>query len=209
MPRKRKDPIDGTLDSLAEQRQRLEALWKTYQSAYEAAFDDSGALESVRRWRDRTARTIEQISPSEAKRFLGLFGLGAWRFTGRRFAEFCNRADTFLERRIEDVEENPDDPLYSASQEATAALLGHSTHKNIAAFDACLSYSSQDKDEARSSGSAVRKVGRTCFLAERNLKPGDKFRDEIRDALTGSKEVWVLVSPNSAKSDWVQREASA
>jgi hypothetical protein len=43
-------------------------------------------------------------------------------------------------------------------------------------------------------------------MAPKVLKPGDDFAEEIRLALHGSHELWLLVSPSSAKSEWVISE---
>ena len=46
-------------------------------------------------------------------------------------------------------------------------------------------------------------------MAPKVLKPGDDFAEEIRMALLGSLELWVLVSPSSASSEWVITEWGA
>ena len=47
------------------------------------------------------------------------------------------------------------------------------------------------------------------FLAPKELNPGDDFAEEIRLALHGSRELWLLVSPSSSKSEWVISEWGA
>ena len=119
---------------------------------------------------------------------------------------------TFLVELINDIIEHPDDAAYDRLLSVSSSEpVAPATQANppTEAFDVFLSYSSLDKDEAREIDSAVRQKSKTCFLAEKTLKPGDLFKDKIRDALTGSRQVWILVSPKSIKSDWVQREVAA
>ena len=43
----------------------------------------------------------------------------------------------------------------------------------------------------------------------KELTGGDEFSEVIRDALTNAREVCILFSPNSAKSEWVLTEWGA
>lgn len=206
MSRKQQQRIGKAVAVLDEQREKLKRLHKDYYSAYDAAFDQHGAAASIERWCDRTAKLLEEhVSAAEAARFRRSLpsaprGRGSW-----HWGELCQFLDTYLIRLIEDMEEHPDDPSYHDSQPTADTKAVGVADK----YDVFLSYSTQDKDEARAIHAALAKAGKKCFLAERNIKPGDKFRDEIRAALAGSKEVWILLSPNSVKSEWVQREVSA
>jgi hypothetical protein len=129
-------------------------------------------------------------------------GRGSW-----HWGELCGYLDTYLVRLIEDIEENPDDPAFRTSSHTGAPSGAQPSFKTNC--DVFWSYSTRDKDEARDIDEALRKSGKSCFLAEKTLKPGDKFKEEIRSAIAASKEVWILVSPNSIQSTWVQREVSA
>ncbi|MDT5158840.1 MAG: hypothetical protein QOH51_3197 [Acidobacteriota bacterium] len=75
--------------------------------------------------------------------------------------------------------------------------------------DVFISYSSGDKQEAIQLYDAIVAAGGKAFLSEKSLKPGVDFADEIRAALSASKELWLLVTPNSIKSDWVLSEWGA
>jgi hypothetical protein len=88
---------------------------------------------------------------------------------------------------------------HSQVQESKAAYI----------YDVFLSYSSQDVQEANKIFNAIKKAGRTVFLANKSLKPGDEFDDKIRDELLASTELWLLVRPSSLKSDWVLTEWGA
>jgi hypothetical protein len=46
-------------------------------------------------------------------------------------------------------------------------------------------------------------------MASKILSPGDDFAEEIRNALEGSREVWLLMSPKSINSEWVISEWGA
>jgi hypothetical protein len=120
----------------------------------------------------------------------------------------CQYFDTCLFRLIEDIEQNPNDPSFEKIVPA-ATSKGQGAAAVTSLYDVFLSYSTQDKDEAREIHGAISKTGKKCFLAEKSLQPGDKFEEEIRNALEGSREVWILASPNSNKSAWVQREVAA
>jgi hypothetical protein len=75
--------------------------------------------------------------------------------------------------------------------------------------DVFISYSSTDSNEASQIYEAITKAGGKAFLAGKSLKPGEDFADEIRQALVASRELWLIVSPTSLKSDWVLSEWGA
>ena len=76
-------------------------------------------------------------------------------------------------------------------------------------YDVFVSYSSKDQKLAFSIYEAIKKAGGQVFLSEKNLKPGDDFAEEIRKPLVTSRELWLLVSPHSLKSEWVLTEWGA
>lgn len=77
------------------------------------------------------------------------------------------------------------------------------------AYTVFLSYSSGDAAAAREVHDKITGAGHPVFMAEKAIQPGDDFAEEIRLALVGSREVWVLVSPSSAASEWVMTEWGA
>lgn len=194
---------------LNRQRAKIQQLFDEYYSGFDAAFDEHSAYASAERWFDRTAKLIEDnIGGAEAKKFKRALssapkGRGGW-----RWREYCQYFDTYLHRLTDDIEENPDDPGFDeVTEKATPA---HPPKKPAGiGHDVFLSYSTQDKDEAREIYDAVQRVGRRCFLSEKSLRPGDNFNEEIRSALEHAHEVWILVSPGSIQSTWVQREVAA
>jgi hypothetical protein len=75
--------------------------------------------------------------------------------------------------------------------------------------DVFISYASADSNEANQLYEAILGRGKKAFLAGKSLRPGEDFADEIRQALVSSRELWLLVSPTSLKSDWVLSEWGA
>lgn len=73
-------------------------------------------------------------------------------------------------------------------------------------FDVFLSYSTADSKEAKMIHDKLESAKLKVFMAPKVLKPGDDFEQEIKNALIGSKELWLLVSPTSIKSEWVISE---
>lgn len=76
-------------------------------------------------------------------------------------------------------------------------------------YDVFISYSSSDSSEANQLYEAVKSAGGRAFLSNKSLKPGGNFAEDIREALVASRELWLLVSPTSLKSDWVLSEWGA
>jgi hypothetical protein len=70
-------------------------------------------------------------------------------------------------------------------------------------YDVFLSYSSADTTEAQMLHDKIKSAGLRVFMAPKALKPGDDFAEEIRLALHGARELWLLVSPSISKSEWV------
>ncbi len=76
-------------------------------------------------------------------------------------------------------------------------------------FDAFLSYSTSNSAEAELVFSKAKAAGLRIFMAPKQLQPGDDFAEEIRSSLEGSSELWLLLSPQSARSEWVITEWGA
>ncbi len=74
------------------------------------------------------------------------------------------------------------------------------------AFDVFLSFSSDNKTEAEKIRSAAEAKGVSVFMSEKDLTSGDVWDDRIREALLTSREMAILVSPTSLKSEWVATE---
>ncbi len=76
-------------------------------------------------------------------------------------------------------------------------------------YDVFLSYGARDSELAQQIYNEILSAGGKVFLAKKNIEPGSDFALEIRNALKESLEVWILVSPNSVKSEWVISEWGA
>jgi hypothetical protein len=55
----------------------------------------------------------------------------------------------------------------------------------------------------------IQDIGADCWLDEKDLAGGDIIADEIIRGIDAAKEIIVLVSPNSVKSQWVPFEIGA
>jgi hypothetical protein len=200
--------LNEVLAAVGGQRDKLQRLHAEYHTGYDAIFEESNALASLQRWCDRTLKlVIDQVGPTEAAKFRRAWsaapkGRGSW-----HWGELCEYFDTYLVRLLEDIEENPDDPSFEKLlAPRSAAPQPAPSSSDTQRYDVFLSYSTQDKDEARQIHGALAQVAKTCFMAEKSLQPGDKFHEEIRASIRASVEVWILVSPRSIQSAWVQRE---
>ncbi len=76
-------------------------------------------------------------------------------------------------------------------------------------FDIFISYGHDDADTAACLASRLDDEGFRCFLAEKDIRPGDQWEPRIRDALIASERILVLITPNSKDSKWVNAEAGA
>lgn len=76
-------------------------------------------------------------------------------------------------------------------------------------YDVFISYSSADSNEANQLFEAVKGAGGRAFLSAKSLKPGGDFAEDIRESLIAARQLWLLVSPTSLKSDWVLSEWGA
>jgi ubiquitin-protein ligase len=74
------------------------------------------------------------------------------------------------------------------------------------AVDVFLSYATVDKDEARMVFDSLEEDGASVFLAERSIKAGDFWEDRIKEALKNCRSFWILITPNSLNSEWVNTE---
>lgn len=75
-----------------------------------------------------------------------------------------------------------------------------------AAKDVFISYAHEDRGLATKFADSLREQGCSPWLDIWNLRPGDDWKDEIQEALGRSKSIVVLLTPNSVRSPWVNRE---
>lgn len=73
--------------------------------------------------------------------------------------------------------------------------------------DVFISYSTVDRALAKELADLLSREGVISFMAERDLESGDKWGEEIREALAAATEVILVLTPNSFASKWVMIEA--
>ena len=76
-------------------------------------------------------------------------------------------------------------------------------------FDVFMSFAAANQSEAARIQALVTSAGGKIFLSAKTLEPGDDFADVIRNALRASRELWMLVTPESLRSEWVMTEWGA
>lgn len=72
-----------------------------------------------------------------------------------------------------------------------------------------ISYSRADTDLARKLSQAIRSQGNTVFVDNDSLVSGTDFSESIASTIAESDYVVVILSANSGRSTWVQRELQA
>lgn len=75
--------------------------------------------------------------------------------------------------------------------------------------DVFISYSNVDQEIASEIRDLLNKENITTFLATDNLISGDSWMNKIKDYISASKIILLLLSPGSIKSKWVFIEAGA
>jgi len=83
------------------------------------------------------------------------------------------------------------------------------TNDSQYAYDLFLSFSSRNKDQAREVYADAVALGLRVFMDEREVDPGEEFSEVIRQALVGSREMALLATADSLKSEWVTTEWGA
>jgi hypothetical protein len=73
-------------------------------------------------------------------------------------------------------------------------------------FDVFISYAFADTFVAKDIFRRLEEVGLLPFMSEKTIEGGDIFSSEIRDALMDSRELCLLYTHSSQKSEWVTTE---
>lgn len=77
-------------------------------------------------------------------------------------------------------------------------------------FYSCfISYSTQDTPFAERLYADLRAKNLRCWFAPEDLKTGDRFQERIEDAIRVYDKVMIILSEESVKSRWVEREVNA
>src|ERR1700682_4066049 len=69
-----------------------------------------------------------------------------------------------------------------------------------------ISYSSQDQKVARTICSALEKRGLACWIASRDVRPGENFMEAIVKEIRAAKVMVLVFSSNANNSDEIKRE---
>src|SRR5437016_4361871 len=91
----------------------------------------------------------------------------------------------------------PEDALESAGGRATVPKVSS---------DVFISYASQDKAQAESVCEALERAGVVCWIAPRDVTPGEFYADAIVGAINATRIVVVVLTGNSVGSPHVLRE---
>lgn len=76
----------------------------------------------------------------------------------------------------------------------------------VSNHDIFLSFASANRNEAEEIKKTATAIGVRVFISTTDLETGSRFSDQIREALTQSREVWLLATPEAMNSVWVQTE---
>lgn len=76
-------------------------------------------------------------------------------------------------------------------------------------YDVFLSYSHLDRHVADELAGKLRTAGISCFLAEEDVRAGERWQSTIRAALQASERVLLLITPRSKSSKWLLIESGA
>ena len=79
----------------------------------------------------------------------------------------------------------------------------------VAFYSCFISHSSEDADFAKQLHANLQDKGVRCWLAEKDLKIGERFRTRIDEIIRIYDKLLVVLSENSIASDWVEREVEA
>lgn len=89
----------------------------------------------------------------------------------------------------------------------TSTLIGlKETSEQTFSFDALISYSSRDKEWVRTLVQRLEKDGCRIWFDEKNIDWGQRIRHAIREGISKSRHLIVVLSPNAVGSDWVELE---
>jgi len=76
-------------------------------------------------------------------------------------------------------------------------------------YDVFISYSLKDKPWVAEFASALKEAGVKALFDVAELSPGDRWQDQIQDALRSSRTLVVILSRNSAENPWTFFELGA
>jgi hypothetical protein len=86
---------------------------------------------------------------------------------------------------------------------------GRAVRKTPAAYQVFVSHATADKWLATTLCEKIEATGATTFRDDRDIDGGDNIPEKIRVAIKKSKELLVLLTPNSVNREWVKVEVGA
>ena len=76
-------------------------------------------------------------------------------------------------------------------------------------YSSFISYSTKDQEFADQLYADLQKKGVRCWFAPKVLKISDRFQERIDESIRLLDKVIIVLSKNSVKSPWVEREVNA
>ena len=201
-------PLDERVQSIIEKIEKLRQRLDNVSRQANTSYDFQAGYERLFHWKERAIRFLrENVSTKEADN-LSIKGRKEPINNSGAFSQDVNLYDAILVAILEALE---DDPSYVLEDVASpsASHLSERTPLINYKYDVFISYSSLDQEQANILYNAVKDAGRQPFLSAKDLAPGQDFAEEIRKQLAASRELWMLVTPNSLRSEWVLTEMGA
>jgi hypothetical protein len=82
-------------------------------------------------------------------------------------------------------------------------------NQSVTAYDIFISHSTKDSKLALEICALLKARGLSPFIAEHSIEVGAGWQDSIRDALRTSRELLLIITPNSVSSPWIIAEVGA
>ncbi len=89
------------------------------------------------------------------------------------------------------------------------AYIGSFLHRPIEFYSCFISYSGKDQEFAERLHADLQDKGVRCWFATEDLKIGDKFQERIEESIRWHDKLLLVLSENSIRSPWVEREVQA
>ena len=76
-------------------------------------------------------------------------------------------------------------------------------------YDVFLSHSAKDREWVAEFADALTDAGVTTWFDVSKVSPGERWQDQLQEALRASRTLVMIVSPDSVKSPWLFAELGA
>lgn len=108
-------------------------------------------------------------------------------------------------KSIEEWRKNPSNPVQDFKP-YDASILQKSFNQPNQFYSCFISYSSKDQEFASKLYNDLQEVGVRCWFDAKDLKIGDRWVDQIKNAIQAHDKVLLVLSQASVESYWVQQE---